>query len=174
MKTNFFSLLSQYARHTDIQFNIYPEGEKLIVSIFTTPRVDDDAKNAIRPLRIKATVQELDENFFEKIYDPIKQVDEWAQSIQEFEKSIAEAEAASQRKQNELKELSENEKAAKELFEKATSLQEQNQLHKALEKIKKATQICPDNKDYKSLQKQLTDQLLGGSLFNSNSDNQQK
>mgnify|MGYP001795003294 CR=1 FL=1 len=122
MKTNFFSELSNLIDGVDLNLTIKKIEGQLTVVCFATPRIDDAAKNKIRPLRFTATAQELDTEFFEKVTKPLHTVTSWTAEMQDFDKSMALAEAESQRSKKREQEEKKNKEQAQKLLTKAQKL----------------------------------------------------
>lgn len=104
---------------------IAKKGETLTVSVLPgNDLVKDAAKNKITPLNISGTAEELDEGFA-TVFAPIKKAIGLLSDMASFEKSVAEAEAASKKVEAEKKKAEAANKSFKEYMALAkTNLEE--------------------------------------------------
>lgn len=154
MKTNFFSSLDPMIEGVDLSITIKKKEDQLTVVIFSIPRIDDHAKEQIRPLSMTDTAAELDKQFFPQIQTPMQQVSAWSTEMKAFEESIAKAEAESQRAKEEDKALQKKKDAAKKKYEKGEAFMDDGKPRQAIPLLTEALNIYPDYPEAKKLLQQ--------------------
>lgn len=166
METNFFSQLESMIKGFDLQISIKKKEGKLTVLVFSQPRIDDAAKEHIRPLNFVATGQELDQHFFSEIQKPLEKVAGWSVDMKDFENSVALAEAESQRAKKKAEEDRKKQADADKLLDKARKLIQEKKPAQAIVPIQEALKVYPEYEQANKLMKEARNKAgFGEDLF---------
>lgn len=135
--TNFFNQIAQLDFTGNLQLNIAKGADShLIVSVLLNNEgCGDNAKNLIPPLTLNGTPKEFDEEFFEKITTPVKQVSGLMVEMEQFQKQLDEAKKQSAmektKTEKDKKEKDTKEKKYNEALEKANELEKAGKYREA-------------------------------------------
>lgn len=166
METNFFSQLESMIKGFDLQISIKKKDGKLTVLVFSEPRIDDAAKEHIRPLNFVATGQELDQHFFSEIQKPLEKVAGWSVDMKDFENSVALAEAESQRAKKKAEEDRKKKADADKFLDKARKLIQEKKPSQAIVPIQEALKVHPEYEQAEKLLKEARNKAgFGEDLF---------
>jgi len=103
MKTNFFATIAPFLGSMNLTLTVAKgSGDTVVVSLLPQPRIKDNAKDSVQPMVIRGTIEELDEEFFNAIKEPMTKVTGIVIEIDNFEKG-AERLAEENKHQAELK-----------------------------------------------------------------------
>ena len=87
MKTNFFATIAPFLGSMNLTLTVAKgSGDTVIVSLLPQPRIKDNAKESVQPMVIRGTIEELDEEFFNAIKEPMTKVTGIVIEIDNFEK----------------------------------------------------------------------------------------
>ena len=76
-----FKLLEQYLNNANINLIISKSDDEITVSLLPLPKIKDDAKSNLKPIIIRGTATELDEQFHIIIQKHLEKVYELEQSV---------------------------------------------------------------------------------------------
>ncbi|QHV99194.1 PRTRC system protein E [Spirosoma endbachense] len=106
---DFFKQLDALDLQGDLKIVVTKNSDKLIVSVMlNNPKCGDKAANAILPLILKGTAEELDKGFFDNIAAPIRETSSLLVNMEDHLKSVATAKeqaAMNKDKKSEAKEV---------------------------------------------------------------------
>lgn len=115
MNTNFFNQIAKLNIEGNLQINIQKtDGQQFVTSVLLqNEQCSDNSKNAIPPLILRGTSEDLDNGFFEKITQPIEQTSDLmlnmeiylkAQEIAKKQSAMEKEKAEKEKKQADAKE----------------------------------------------------------------------
>jgi len=144
MKTNFFATIAPFLGSMNLTFTVAKgNGDTVIVSLLPQPRIKDNAKENVQPMVIRGTIEELDNEFFKAIQEPMTKVTGIVIEIDSFEKG-AEKLAEENKAQAEIKakKKKDKEKADKHV-KKGNELMKADDLKGAQKELDKAIALTP-------------------------------
>lgn len=127
---DFFKQIAGLEIEGTLNLTIKKDTETIVVSVFLDNQAcGDKAKNLIPPLTLRGTAEELDEQFFATIVQPIENTSKLMVNMETYLKAqeIAKKQSAMEKEQaeKEKKEKEKREKKYKELMDKVEELAEQ-------------------------------------------------
>lgn len=152
-----FKFLEQYLNNTNINLVITKNGEEITVSLLPKPKINDEAKSVLKPIIIKGTATELDEQFHVILQKPLEKASGVTSNILSFEASVKEMEQKSEAQKKIKEEQEKNKKKADSELEKVDELIKNKDFNKALICIKKSLEIYPEYKKAIELEKQVSE-----------------
>jgi len=152
-----FKFLEQYLENTNINLVITKNGNQLTVSLLPKPKINDEAKNILKPIIIKGTADELDEQFHIILQKPLEKVAGITSNILSFESSVKEMEEKSAAQKKIKEEQKKNEEKANKELEKVDELIKNKEFNKALISVKKALEISSGYKKAIELEKSINE-----------------
>ena len=144
MKTNFFATIAPFLGSMNLTLTVAKgSGDTVIVSLLPQPRIKDNAKESVQPMVIRGTIEELDEEFFNAIKEPMTKVTGIVIEIDNFEKG-AEKLAEDNKAKDAIKaEAKKNKDKADKIVKKAEELFEAKDYDKAEKELAKAIALTP-------------------------------
>lgn len=144
MKTNFFATIAPFLGSMNLTLTVAKgSGDTVIVSLLPQPRIKDNAKDSIQPMVIRGTIEELDEEFFNAIKEPMTKVTGIVIEIESFEKG-AEKLAEDNKAKDAIKaEAKKNKDKADKIVKKAEDLFEAKDYDGAEKELAKAIALTP-------------------------------
>ena len=144
MKTNFFATIAPFLGSMNLTLTVAKgSGDTVIVSLLPQPRIKDNAKDSIQPMVIRGTIEELDEEFFNAIKEPMTKVTGIVIEIESFEKG-AEKLAEDNKAKDAIKaEAKKNKDKADKIVKKAEELFEAKDYDGAEKELAKAIALTP-------------------------------
>lgn len=151
-----FKLLEQYLSNTNINLVIAKNGDELTVSLLPQPKIKDEAKSNLRPIFLKGTAEELDEQFHTLIEKPLQKVSGIVSNIKDFEESAdklaKESKAAGESKKQDDK----NKEKADKLLEEAKAFVTSKEYSKAKLKVEAALKFVPNYDKANKMSEEIT------------------
>lgn len=144
--TNFFNQIAQLNFTGDLQLNIAKGAENNLVVLvkLNNEHCGDNAKNFIPPLTLRATAQEFDEGFFDKITAPIETVSGLMVDMEKFLKQVEVAKRQSamekEKTEKERKEKEAKDKKYKDAMVKVDELEKEGKFREAWMKVPQPTE----------------------------------
>ena len=139
-----FKLLEQYLNNTNINLVITKNGEEVTVSLLPQPKIKDEAKSNLKPILLRGTAEELDEQFHTLISKPMDKVTGIVSNIQEFEDSADKLATKSKAAEELKKQSTKNKEKAESLLKEADVFVKDKDYSKAILKIEAALKFIPD------------------------------
>lgn len=146
METNFFKQIAQLGVTGNLHLIISKDTDnRLVVStMLNNEQCGDKAKNAIIPLNLNGTAEELDEGYFERITTPLKAASGLMVNMEAFMKQLetAKKQSAMEKEKNdkEKKEKEAREKKFKEAMQKVEELEKEGKYRDAWVKVPEASE----------------------------------
>lgn len=140
MNTNFFKQIAELNTEGILNLTIKKDTETIIVSVLLDNQAcGDKAKNLIPPLTLKGTAEELDEQFFATIVQPIETSSKLMVDMENYLKAQEKAKKQSamekEKADKEKKEKEKRDKKYNELMEKVEELAKQDKPREAWTKL---------------------------------------
>lgn len=160
METNFFTAIYDLTQKADLHLVIARGTDNQLVVIVrpTNENCQDEASKLIEPLKLAATVEELNQHFFTTITQPVLKVADLFSNMQTFVDSVETARKNSkmeqEKKDKEKKDKDEREKKYKSKMEKVVELEKQ-------EKWGEAIGAMPKAEEHPEREKEITEKLTG-------------
>lgn len=160
MKTNFFATIAPFLGSMNLTLTVAKgSGDTVVVSLLPQPRIKDNAKDSVQPMVIRGTIEELDEEFFNAIKEPMTKVTGIVIEIDNFEKG-AEKLAEENKHQAELKaQAKKNKEKSDKIIKKVQELFDAQELDKAKKELEKAIKLTPGTTSVNSLHRKITDAI---------------
>tara|TARA_R110000787_G_scaffold71266_4_gene158704 strand:- start:1773 stop:2471 length:699 start_codon:yes stop_codon:yes gene_type:complete len=158
MKTNFFATIAPFLGSMNLTLTVAKgSGDTVIVSLLPQPRIKDNAKDNVQPMVIRGTIEELDEEFFNAIKEPMTKVTGIVIEIESFEKG-AEKLAEDNKAKDAIKaEAKKNKDKADKIVRKAEDLFEAKDYDKAEKELAKAIALTPGTPAINKLSNSIND-----------------
>jgi PRTRC genetic system protein E len=158
MKTNFFATIAPFLGSMNLTLTVAKgSGDTVIVSLLPQPRIKDNAKESVQPMVIRGTIEELDEEFFNAIKEPMTKVTGIVIEIDNFEKG-AEKLAEDNKAKDAIKaEAKKNKDKADKIVKKAEELFEAKDYDKAEKELAKAIALTPGTPAINKLSNSIND-----------------
>ena len=158
MKTNFFATIAPFLGSMNLTLTVAKgSGDTVIVSLLPQPRIKDNAKDNVQPMVIRGTIEELDEEFFNAIKEPMTKVTGIVIEIESFEKG-AEKLAEDNKAKDAIKaEAKKNKDKADKIVKKAEDLFEAKDYDKAEKELAKAIALTPGTPAINKLSNSIND-----------------
>jgi len=158
MKTNFFATIAPFLGSMNLTLTVAKgSGDTVIVSLLPQPRIKDNAKDSIQPMVIRGTIEELDEEFFNAIKEPMTKVTGIVIEIESFEKG-AEKLAEDNKAKDAIKaEAKKNKDKSDKIVKKAQELFEAKDYDKAEKELAKAIALTPGTPAINKLSNSIND-----------------
>ena len=138
-----FKLLEQYLNNANINLIMSKSGDEITVSLLPLPKIKDDAKSNLKPIIIRGTAAELDEQFHVIIQKPLEKVSGIVSNIIEFEASAEKVAAESKINDKAKEDNSKATKIADKFISKAKALMVTREYKKAMLKVDGALKAVP-------------------------------
>lgn len=151
----FFTEISKLINGIDLTISIKKQDDQLTVAILPKPRINDSAKDSIKPIILKGTADKLDEHFFTEIKKPLENTSTWSVDMKKFEEHMAQVEAQTQRQKQKEMEITKKKNEISNILKNFDSLLEEKNFKQAEESIRKCLKIDPDSTTAKEKQKEL-------------------
>ncbi|WKS95905.1 PRTRC system protein E [Riemerella columbina] len=140
MNTNFFKQIAGLEIEGTLHLTIRKETENIVISVLlNNDACGDKAKNLIPPLTIKGTAEELDEQFFATIVQPLESTSKLMVNMESYLKAQERAKKQSamekEKADREKKEKEKRAKKYKELMDKVEELAKQEKPREAWMKL---------------------------------------
>ncbi|MGP2570236.1 PRTRC system protein E [Ornithobacterium rhinotracheale] len=140
MNTNFFKQIAELEIEGTLNLAVKKENNTLVVSLLVNnDACGDKAKNLIPPLTIKGTAEELDEQFFATIVQPLESTSKLMVNMESYLKAQERAKKQSamekEKADREKKEKEKRAKKYKELMDKVEELAKQEKPREAWMKL---------------------------------------
>ncbi|WP_018675960.1 PRTRC system protein E [Riemerella columbina] len=140
MNTNFFKQIVELEIEGTLNLTIRKDAENIVISILlNNDACGDKAKNLIPPLTLKGTAEELDEQFFATIVQPIETSSKLMVDMENYLKAQEKAKKQSamekEKADKEKKEKEKRDKKYNELMEKVEELAKQDKPREAWTKL---------------------------------------
>lgn len=158
MKTNFFATIAPFLGSMNLTLTVAKgSGDTVVVSLLPQPRIKDNAKNSVQPMVIRGTIEELDEEFFNAIKEPMTKVTGIVIEIDNFEKG-AEKLAEDNKAKDAIKaEAKKNKDKADKIVKKAQELFDAEDYDKAEKELAKAIALTPGTPAINKLSNSIND-----------------
>ena len=158
MKTNFFATIAPFLGSMNLTLTVAKgSGDTVIVSLLPQPRIKDNAKESVQPMVIRGTIEELDEEFFNAIKEPMTKVTGIVIEIESFEKG-AEKLAEDNKAKDAIKaEAKKNKDKSDKIVKKAQELFEAKDYDKAEKELAKAIALTPGTPAINKLSNSIND-----------------
>ena len=158
MKTNFFATIAPFLGSMNLTLTVAKgSGDTVIVSLLPQPRIKDNAKDSVQPMVIRGTIEELDEEFFNAIKEPMTKVTGIVIEIESFEKG-AEKLAEDNKAKDAIKaEAKKNKDKSDKIVKKAQELFEAKDYDKAEKELAKAIALTPGTPAINKLSNSIND-----------------
>lgn len=144
MKTNFFATIAPFLGSMNLTLTVAKgSGDTVIVSLLPQPRIKDNAKDSIQPMVIRGTIEELDEEFFNAIKEPMTKVTGIVIEIENFEKGADKLAEDNKAKDAIKAEAKKNKDKADKIVKKAEELFEAKDYDGAEKELAKAIALTP-------------------------------
>ena len=158
MKTNFFATIAPFLGSMNLTLTVAKgSGDTVVVSLLPQPRIKDNAKDNVQPMVIRGTIEELDEEFFNAIKEPMTKVTGIVIEIDNFEKG-AEKLAEENKHQAELKaQAKKNKEKVAKIIIKANEFITAKDFKNAEKELDKAIKLTPGAANVNKLAKDLED-----------------
>jgi len=158
MKTNFFATIAPFLGSMNLTLTVAKgSGDTVVVSLLPQPRIKDNAKDSVQPMVIRGTIEELDEEFFNAIKEPMTKVTGIVIEIDNFEKG-AEKLAEENKHQAELKaQAKKNKEKVAKIIIKANEFITAKDFKNAEKELDKAIKLTPGAANVNKLSKDLED-----------------
>lgn len=158
MKTNFFATIAPFLGSMNLTLTVAKgSGDTVVVSLLPQPRIKDNAKDSMQPMVIRGTIQELDEEFFNAIKEPMTKVTGIVIEIDNFEKG-AEKLAEDNKAKDAIKaEAKKNKDKADKIVKKAQELFDTKDYDKAEKELAKAIALTPGTPAINKLSNSIND-----------------
>ena len=144
MKTNFFATIAPFLGSMNLTLTVAKgSGDTVIVSLLPQPRIKDNAKDSIQPMVIRGTIEELDEEFFNAIKEPMTKVTGIVIEIENFEKGADKLAEDNKAKDAIKAEAKKNKDKADKIVKKAEDLFEAKDYDGAEKELAKAIALTP-------------------------------
>ena len=158
MKTNFFATIAPFLGSMNLTLTVAKgSGDTVIVSLLPQPRIKDNAKDSVQPMVIRGTIEELDEEFFNAIKEPMTKVTGIVIEIDNFEKG-AEKLAEDNKAKDAIKaEAKKNKDKSDKIVKKAQELFEAKDYDKAEKELAKAIALTPGTPAINKLSNSIND-----------------
>lgn len=158
MKTNFFATIAPFLGSMNLTLTVAKgSGDTVVVSLLPQPRIKDNAKDSIQPMVIRGTIEELDEEFFNAIKEPMTKVTGIVIEIDNFEKG-AEKLAEDNKAKDAIKaEAKKNKDKADKIVKKAQELFDTKDYDKAEKELAKAIALTPGTPAINKLSNSIND-----------------
>lgn len=174
METNFFSQITGLNIIGNLQLNISKGAENnLIVSVMLqNDGCGDDAKNLIPPYTLKATAEELDNAFFERITTPMQTASGLMDNMEAFMKQLDEARKKSamekEKADKDKKETETKDKKFNEAMQKSNELDKQGKYREAWVMLPKVENFPDHAETIRKRRTELSDKFSAQSEINFN------
>jgi PRTRC genetic system protein E len=158
MKTNFFATIAPFLGSMNLTLTVAKgSGDTVVVSLLPQPRIKDNAKDSVQPMVIRGTIEELDEEFFNAIKEPMTKVTGIVIEIDNFEKG-AERLAEENKHQAELKtQAKKNKEKVANMIIKANEFITAKDFKNAEKELDKAIKLTPGTHAVNQLAKNIED-----------------
>lgn len=158
MKTNFFATIAPFLGSMNLTLTVAKgSGDTVVVSLLPQPRIKDNAKDSVQPMVIRGTIEELDEEFFNAIKEPMTKVTGIVIEIDNFEKG-AEKLAEDNKAKDAIKaEAKKNKDKADKIVKKAQELFDAEDYDKAEKELAKAIALTPGTPAINKLSNSIND-----------------
>ena len=158
MKTNFFATIAPFLGSMNLTLTVAKgSGDTVVVSLLPQPRIKDNAKDSVQPMVIRGTIEELDNEFFNAIKEPMTEVTGIVIEIDNFEKG-AEKLAEENKHQAELKaQAKKNKEKVAKIIIKANEFITAKDFNNAEKELDKAIKLTPGAANVNKLSKDLED-----------------
>ena len=158
MKTNFFATIAPFLGSMNLTLTVAKgSGDTVVVSLLPQPRIKDNAKDSVQPMVIRGTIEELDNEFFNAIKEPMTKVTGIVIEIDNFEKG-AEKLAEENKHQAELKaQAKKNKEKVAKIIIKANEFITAKDFKNAEKELDKAIKLTPGAANVNKLSKDLED-----------------
>ena len=158
MKTNFFATIAPFLGSMNLTLTVAKgSGDTVVVSLLPQPRIKDNAKDSVQPMVIRGTIEELDNEFFNAIKEPMTKVTGIVIEIDNFEKG-AEKLAEENKHQAELKaQAKKNKEKVAKIIIKANEFITDKDFNNAEKELDKAIKLTPGAANVNKLSKDLED-----------------
>ncbi len=158
MKTNFFATIAPFLGSMNLTLTVAKgSGDTVVVSLLPQPRIKDNAKDNVQPMVIRGTIEELDEEFFNAIKEPMTKVTGIVIEIDNFEKG-AEKLAEENKHKAELKaQAKKNKEKVAKIIIKANEFITAKDFKNAEKELDKAIKLTPGAANVNKLSKDLED-----------------
>jgi len=158
MKTNFFATIAPFLGSMNLTLTVAKgSGDTVVVSLLPQPRIKDNAKDSVQPMVIRGTIEELDNEFFNAIKEPMTKVTGIVIEIDNFEKG-AEKLAEENKHQAELKaQAKKNKEKVAKIIIKANEFITAKDFNNAEKELDKAIKLTPGAANVNKLSKDLED-----------------
>jgi PRTRC genetic system protein E len=158
MKTNFFATIAPFLGSMNLTLTVAKgSGDTVVVSLLPQPRIKDNAKDNVQPMVIRGTIEELDQEFFNAIKEPMTKVTGIVIEIDNFEKG-AEKLAEENKHQAELKaQAKKNKEKVDKIIIKANEFITAKDFKNAEKELDKAIKLTPGAANVNKLAKDLED-----------------
>ena len=144
MKTNFFATIAPFLGSMNLTLTVAKgSGDTVIVSLLPQPRIKDNAKDSVQPMVIRGTIEELDEEFFNAIKEPMNKVTGIVIEIDNFEKGADKLAEDNKAKDAIKAEAKKNKDKADKIVKKAEELFEAKDYDGAEKELAKAIALTP-------------------------------
>jgi len=144
MKTNFFATIAPFLGSMNLTLTVAKgSGDTIIVSLLPQPRIKDNAKNSVQPMVIRGTIEELDEEFFNAIKEPMTKVTGIVIEIDNFEKGADKLAEDNKAKDAIKAEAKKNKEKSDKIIEKAQELFDAKDYSEAEKELAKAISLTP-------------------------------
>lgn len=158
MKTNFFATIAPFLGSMNLTLTVAKgSGDTVIVSLLPQPRIKDNAKDSVQPMVIRGTIEELDEEFFNAIKEPMTKVTGIVIEIDNFEKGADKLAEDNKAKDAIKAEAKKNKDKADKIVRKAEDLFEAKELDKAEKELAKAIVLTPGTPAINKLSNSIND-----------------
>ena len=171
----FFNKLSQCLTHeTSVILTVHSQDGILSVSVLPkTKGLKDEAKNHLKPIVLTGSAQELDDEFFDAITQPLQKASKMLAGMKQFETSLALVEAerkeAQEQRKSADKQAQVNNTKYDKLIARAGEQEDSEKYEEALKSLREARGIADEATAAKLDERinSLKGKLLQSSLFSS-------
>lgn len=158
MKTNFFATIAPFLGSMNLTLTVAKSsGDTVVVSLLPQPRIKDNAKDSIQPMVIRGTIEELDEEFFNAIKEPMTKVTGIVIEIDNFEKGAEKLAEDNKAKEAIKAEAKKNKDKADKIVKKAQELFDAEDYDKAEKELAKAIALTPGTPAINKLSNSIND-----------------
>jgi len=155
MSSSFFTQISTYMEHCNLNIDMSMSGGKLTVALNPKPTAEDPALKKLMPLIMSGTPEEMDAEFFEKLQSPLQALADASNNAAEFEAALKEAESKTKAAKAAEEQKKKDQKKAKELIPQIKEAAEKEEWQEARKLLDSAKALDPDIKGIKTLEKKI-------------------
>ena len=155
MSSSFFTQISTYMEHCNLNIDMSMSGGKLTVALNPKPTAEDPALKKLMPLIMSGTPEEMDAEFFEKLQSPLQALADASNNAAEFEAALKEAESNTKAAKAAEEQKKKDQKKAKELIPQIKEAAEKEEWQEARKLLDSAKALDPDIKNIKTIEKKI-------------------